>query len=442
MRRRTKIHLAVNLLLLLLAAAGLLIIFFPTLASSLPFTASFTANSGDSTLPMTSVSGASAQPTTAPSATTSPVPSSDPSPVPTTTQEAASPPSSPSNSYQEALWVAVGDIMMHSPELPGAYNKKTKSYNFDPFFQDVEPILKEGDWVLANLETPVAGSAFEYTGYPTFNAPVALLDALQNAGFNILTNANNHVLDKGEKGLLLTLAHMKEKGFIIKGSAATQKEADTNIIVEKNGIRMGLLAYTYGTNGIAIPKGKPYMVPLIDEQKMIGDIKKLKKAGADFVTVALHFGTEYQTKPNEEQKTLARKLIAEGADIIAGSHTHVIQPYEVLEATDDNGRERQGLIIYSMGNFISNQRGDTKDYGVIYQVLIRKNNGDGSIQLADIEAIPTWVYRYKPDHNYRYRILPVEQTLAEQSSKLLTPDLYASLKKNLSLLRTRLESMS
>lgn len=343
--------------------------------------------------------------------------------------------------YTEAVWVGVGDIMSHSPQLPGAYDAALGVYDFNPFFAEVKDILGQGDWIMANLETPIAGADFGYTGYPTFNAPFELAEALKNAGFNLLSTANNHSLDKGERGLLRTLEHLKELDLQAIGTASSQEEADSLIISEKNGIRMGLLAYTYGTNGIPIPQGKPYLVNLIDEDKIKADITRLKESGADLVTVALHFGNEYQTTPSESQKSLARSLVAAGADIIAGSHPHVIQPYEVIEGIDDQGNEKRSLIIYSMGNFISNQRGDSKDYGVIFKVGVRKNVTERVTTLTDIEAIPTWVHRYKPDRSFRYRILPVEDTLAANDDKLLKAGDYDQMKKDFDMLVQRLESM-
>lgn len=343
--------------------------------------------------------------------------------------------------YADAVWMAVGDIMMHKPQLPGAYDKTANRYNFDPFFTEVKPVLEQGDWVIANLETPVAGAEFGYNGYPLFNAPVELAEALKAAGFNLITTANNHSLDQGEKGLLRTLANLKSAGLESAGTAASQEEADSLMLSEKNGIVMGLLSYTYGTNGIPVPAGKPYLVSLINEPKITEDIKRLREAGADFITVALHFGTEYQITPNEEQKRLARSLVAAGADIIAGSHPHVVQPYEVVETTGQNGIAKKGLIIYSMGNFISNQRGDTKEYGVIFKVNIRKNLTDGTVELTEIESIPTWVHRYKPDRAFRYRILPIEQTITASTDSLLTQADYAVLHKDYDLLRNRLDSM-
>ncbi|WP_424765996.1 CapA family protein [Paenibacillus sp. sgz302251] len=343
--------------------------------------------------------------------------------------------------YSDAVWMAVGDIMMHMPQLPGSYDQATGRYNFNSVFTEVKPLLEQGDWVIANLETPIAGIEFGYSGYPQFNAPVELAEALKAAGFNLITNANNHSLDKGENGLLRTLENLKALDLPTAGTAASQKEADTPLLIEKNGIAMGLLAYTYGTNGIPVPAGKPYLVSLIDEKKIKEDIKRLREAGADFIMVSLHFGTEYQPLPNEEQKRLARALIAAGADIIAGSHPHVVQPYEVIEKIDENGHVKKGLIIYSMGNFLSNQRGDTKDYGVIFKVSIRKNWKDGSVDLTEIEAVPTWVHRYKPDQSYRYRILPIEATIASSSDTLLTQADYDVLRTNYELLRNRLDSL-
>lgn len=363
--------------------------------------------------------------------------SSTPSIVPTATPE----PTPEAPVFQEAVWIGVGDIMSHSPQLPGAYIKAEDRYDFDPFFNEVAPILKQGDWIMANLETPVAGADIGYSGYPTFNAPNELVEALQNAGFNLLTTANNHSLDKGERGILRTLELLQKLGLQYVGTAASQEEAEKLLLVEKNGIVMGILSYTYGTNGIPIPAGKDYLVSLIDETKIKADIHRIREAGADVVTVALHFGTEYQTMPNEEQKRLARSLVAAGADIIAGSHPHVLQPYELVETVDDNGNAKQAVIIYSMGNFISNQRGNSKDYGAIFKVNIRKNMTDKTIEISDVEVTPTWVHRYKPDQHYRYRILPVEETIAASSDKLLKPSDYEMLKKDFDMLVKRLEAL-
>lgn len=416
---RRKRHRKFQALLLVLCFVGLLIIFL------VPFLTDRAPEPSDPN----------------PSATAGPEPDEQATVTPSPSPVVIEPTPTPEPVYADAVWMAVGDVMMHTPQLPGAFDKKANRYNFNPFFAEVKPILEQGDWVIANLETPMGGAEFGYSGYPQFNAPVELGEALKAAGFNIITNANNHSLDQGEAGILRTIENLKALDVPFKGTAASQEEADSAVLSEKNGIVMGVLAYTYGTNGIPIPEGKPYLVSLIDEEKIKADIKKLRDAGADFITVSLHFGTEYQITPNDEQKRLARSLVAAGADIIAGSHPHVVQPYEVVETTDENGHAKKGLIIYSMGNFISNQRGDSKDYGVIFKVNVRKNMTDGTVDFTDIESIPTWVHRYKPDNSYRYRVLPIEETITAITDTLLTEADYIVLKKNYDMLRNRLDSM-
>ncbi|QAY66094.1 CapA family protein [Paenibacillus protaetiae] len=433
-RRKRRKHRVLNLWLLVFSLAGLVFIGWSAGWDRI-FTEPAALNGSHHSSPPAagspqassdSAQTAGSSPSGLPGSSASPNPAS---PVPTPRSEPE---------YRTAVWMAVGDVMMHTPELPGAYDRKQKRYNFDPYFEQVKPILGQGDWVLANLETPVAGKQYGYNGYPNFNAPDELLEALQHSGFNVLTFANNHMLDQGEQGLLNTVEQIKHYGFATKGAAASQEESDQAVIVEQNGIKMGLLAYTYGTNGHQITSGRSYLASYINEAKMKQDIQTIRKAGADFVVVALHFGVEYETEPNEEQKRLARSLIAEGADIVAGSHSHVLQPYEVVQTATEDGKPREGLILYSMGNFLSNQRGDTKDYGAIFRLTVKQNREDGSIQLDDIEAIPTWVYRYREGDFFQYRILPVEQTLAQEASKQLTDQEYAAMQKTYDALQTRL----
>ncbi|MFC4101037.1 CapA family protein [Paenibacillus xanthanilyticus] len=358
--------------------------------------------------------------------------------VPAPVEEPTEPIAPPTN----ATWVAAGDVMMHMPQLPAYYDAKTKRYDFSPYFESVRAIISEGDWSLANLETPIAGKALGYSGFPMFNAPTELAEALREAGFTIVTNANNHSLDRGAEGISRTLAALEAQQLVTKGTYRSKAEAEKLTIVEKKGIRMGLLAYTYGTNGIPLPDAMPYAVDLIDEQKMLGDIAKLKEAGADFITVALHFGTEYQTSPSDEQMKLARKLIAHGADIIAGAHPHVVQPYEMVEVTEQDGTIRKGLVIYSMGNFISNQRGGTKDYGLLMKVGIRKDHATGKTTIQEVEPIPTWVYRYKTGKVNHYRIVPLGETIAERSIPDLSRAEYDALARGKATIDQRLASMS
>ncbi len=329
--------------------------------------------------------------------------------------------------YSEAKLIAVGDIMMHLPQTQSGYDASAKTYNFDTFFSEITPFL-EGDWVIGNLEVPLAGD-LPFTGYPQFNAPPELADSLKLAGFNILSTTNNHSLDRREKGVLATLDNLRSRGIIPVGTAATPEEAELITMVTHQGVAMAILAYTYGTNGIPIPEGKPYLVSLIDETRMKEDIKKAQEQGAELITVVLHFGNEYQSQPSEEQQLLVDMLFRAGADIILGSHPHVIQPYEIVNVTTDEGILKKGVVIYSMGNFISNQdrflnKNKPTDVGVIFEVGIRKHYPDLTVELTEVKAIPTYVHKYKDNGKSRYRVLPLEAILTERDDHLLLPKDY------------------
>ncbi|HEX7056859.1 MAG TPA: CapA family protein [Bacilli bacterium] len=337
----------------------------------------------------------------------------------------ATPAPQPSPYSLEATLIAVGDIMMHSRETQAGYDAATKTYNFTHFFAKVKDELAKGDWVTGNLETPLADhDPRGYTGYPEFNAPPELADALKDAGFNVITTANNHSLDRREYGILRTIANLRARGLVEKGVAASPEDAEQSVIVSKNGISMAFLAYTYGTNGIPIPKGKPYLVPLIDEEKMKADIAREKRNGADLVTVAVHFGDEYHLQPNDLQKKLAHELFLSGADIILGSHPHVVQPYELLNATDAAGRKRTGVVIYSLGNFISDQDRTNAlhaptDTGVIFAVHVRKMMPENITEITGVEYKPTYVQRYRENGKLQFRVLPMEAALAYKDDPYL-----------------------
>ncbi|MGL6281117.1 MAG: CapA family protein [Microcoleaceae cyanobacterium] len=345
----------------------------------------------------------------------------------------------PKSYTKKATLMAVGDIMMHGSQIKSGFNSQTKSYDFQVFFNDVKSIISQADWAIANLETPLAGAGAKYTGYPMFNAPAELADAIKSAGFNILTTTNNHSLDRGEKGVLKTLEHLKERDLLAVGTADSDANAEKILMVEKAEIKMAILAYTYGTNGIPIPKGKNYLVSVINEPQIVKDILRARKQGADIVTVALHFGTEYQRQPNHEQKKLVSQLVKAGADIILGSHPHVVQPYEIFELAGEKGKKRKAVAIYSMGNFISGQRGNYKDLGVIFQVNLEKQFPDKTVTITDVKTIPTWVQRYTDKGKMQYRVLPIAEVLEKRKDKFLTSADYSKLEKYLSSMESHLK---
>jgi len=348
---------------------------------------------------------------------------------------------------EEATLVAVGDIMIHNPQLKAAYSVTTSTYSFDDNFVHVAPILKTGDWVIGNLETTLAGPKHGYSGYPVFNSPDELADALVNAGFNIMGTANNHTFDKREEGVLRTLEQLRARDIVAVGTNASPEEREQIQIVTKNNIDMALLAYTYGTNGITVPENKPYLVNMIDEERIKVDIAKARELGADVVTVLLHYGNEYERQPNNYQKELTRKVIGWGADVVLGSHAHVVQPYEFIETADEQGIPRKGVVIYSLGNFISNQGPDVElplytDVGVIFKLNIKKHFPEETIELGIVETIPTWVHKYRDETKRYYRILPLEEVLTERNDKWLTDKDYKKMDAYLKEMNKHLQSLT
>src|SRR5699024_2234427 len=273
---------------------------------------------------------------------------------------------------------AVGDIMFHSPQIDSAYDAKDKSYNFKPMFKDVKGLLSEADISLANLETTLGGAVRGFSGYPLFNTPDEAADALKDAGIDILTTVNNHSLDTRAEGLKRTATILQEKGFKTVGTYA--QEPDSRVLLyEKNDIKFAILAYTESTNGL----GESYetselkaMMNLMTKENIARDIDEAKQLDADFIITFMHWGDEYVREANEKQVEFAHFMAEHGVDLILGSHPHVIQPTDTIETEDHSS-----FVVYSMGNFISNQRIEslgesfarTED-GVIVHVHIEKNH--------------------------------------------------------------------
>lgn len=303
--------------------------------------------------------------------------------------------------YKEVEVMVVGDIMMHKPVTYAGYNYKTKQFNFDSFFSEVKPIFLQSDWVIGNLETPLGGEDLGFSGYPRFNAPKELASSLKQAGFNVLTTANNHSLDKWEKGLVNTLIHLDEFEILHTGTARTQEEREKPLILEANQIKIGLIAYTYGTNGLPVPKNKPYLVNLLDISQVEKDVQILREENVDYIMAMVHFGNEYHRFPSEEQKQWTKDLYKFGVDFVLGSHPHVVQPIEISE--DDANK----AVIYSLGNFISDQRWEWKDYGLILHLILEKNVIKNETRIKEIKAIPTYVQKDRSKGRVEYRIIPI-----------------------------------
>ncbi|MDD3839571.1 MAG: CapA family protein [Clostridia bacterium] len=330
---------------------------------------------------------------------------------------------------EKAKITAVGDIMMHNTQIWAGHDKSTDSYNFDHFFEDIKEYINSSDLAIANLETTLAGKDREYTGYPMFNAPEQLADALKEAGFDVITTANNHSLDRREYGVVKTIDHLERAGLKHTGTYRTEQEYDNILITDVNGIKISILSYTYGTNGI--PLEKPYLVNLIDMNKIKSDVDKAKTLGSDLIISCMHFGDEYQRQPSDQQKQIVDSLFGMGVDIVLGSHPHVLQPMEIREVTDQKGRNKKVFAIYSLGNFISAQNKQFRDSGIILNIQVEKNFNDDVTEVKSVDYIPTWVNVYNAGGAKKYRVVAVQKAINDYeagSDSLLNKTDYNRLK--------------
>jgi poly-gamma-glutamate synthesis protein (capsule biosynthesis protein) len=317
--------------------------------------------------------------------------------------------------------------MVHGAQLKSAWDDENNCYNFEPVFSQVKDLLSAADITIGNLETTLPGKEKLYSGYPQFGAPDALVSALKGAGVDLLNTANNHTCDKGERGLVRTIKVLDAQGLLHVGTYRdrTEYESQRILIVERNHIRLAVLGYTYGVNGMPIPEGT--YVNLIDEQQMTDDIKLARTRNPDFIIVLLHFGTEYERYPNEFQTKIVSFLFSEGVDIVLGSHPHVLQPFELKSVTDQYGVTKPRLVIYSLGNFVSNQRDRYRDGGIIFNVTLEKHNftdKGSTLDITNVHYIATWVYvQSTPDKNQFY-ILPVPKYLKNDQPLHLSDEAY------------------
>lgn len=341
--------------------------------------------------------------------------------------------------YSELSLSATGDIMFHGAQLKSAYNNNTKEYDFKRVFENVKPHLENSDIAIANFETTTAGSEMPISSYPSFNSPDSTVDALKYSGIDILTTANNHSLDTGKIGIVNTIKNIENNGIEYIGTS--EEEYRAFILKEKNDITLSFLSYTYGLNGNDSRLNSnelDNMVNLIDEDKMQEDIKKAKNV-SDKVVVFIHWGNEYSREPSESQMELADKMFEWGADIILGSHPHVIQRSEIIKKNGENK-----FIIYSMGNFISNQRRETlpntrnniyTEDGVIVNIDFKKDLETNEVIIKDIRYIPTWVHKYPENGKDEYRILPIADFIDDNTlSKATIERLKNSHKQTMDLM--------
>ena len=312
----------------------------------------------------------------------------------------------------ESSVAVVGDMMFHNTQLFRAYNYETKSFDFSGIFKYMEPYLKANDLTFGNLETTLHGpygsetsasdnNFYGYSGYPEFNTPDAVLEPILSAGFDFLSTANNHSLDKRYNGMIRTIEQLDIAGIKHTGTFLSINERKPFELVETNGITFAVVNYTYATNGIYLSEENMKLINTLDLyqeeniENLYRDIEAAKMSEADFVICMMHYGNEYwKVEDNRYQKPLTLEVIKRGADIVFGGHPHTLEPIDIIYQVDDLVFDQPKVIIYSLGNFIASQRNISNynaptDLGVMFNVYFETID-QRNPKITGIGFLPTY----------------------------------------------------
>lgn len=350
----------------------------------------------------------------------------------------------------------VGDILIHSPIFRSVYDSASDSYDFNDIFKYVKDVYSSYDLMVADLEQPLGGKEKGYSGFPLFNAPDSIADALKNNGVDLLLTANNHCYDQSSDGFYRTMSVLKEKQIDFIGTR--EKESKPYIIKDISGIKVGMINYTYETEALTdttyvngIPMNSETS-PLLNSfnynnlDKFYTEFKtnmdSMYADGADVIIAFMHWGEEYSLSANDYQKKIAQKLCDFGVDAIIGGHTHCIEPTDLITSQVSG---KQTPIIYSVGNQLSNQRKETLskfsydspyfEDGVIYEVSFTRK-ADGSVVLSDVSYTATWCNLF----DTQYRIIPLDDEHKSAVAHLgRTSEMQNSLKRTKGLLDKGIE---
>lgn len=319
-----------------------------------------------------------------------------------------------------------GDIMSHMTQTRDAWDAAAGKYDYSTMISGARAWVEKADYAVANLETTFAGGP-NYSGYPAFNSPDELADALKEAGFDLMLTANNHSMDRGFKGLVRTLDVLDEKGLAHVGTYRTAQERDAGsgiVTADVGGISVAFLGYTYGTNGIPVAADKTFSVNLFnldymttlstpDTEKIKQDLAAARALQTDLICVMIHWGSEYQTKQNDYQEQVAGLLFESGADIILGGHSHVPQPMEMRKVIGPDGQEKQGFVSFSLGNFISAQKDRYTDTTAVLSLVLEKDMTTGKAAVKSYDYAPMLMLNRGKGASVRHELLDVQKTLQE-----------------------------
>ena len=328
-----------------------------------------------------------------------------------------------------------GDLLMHKPVI-SACTLEDGSYDFESIFRYVADYIVKYDYSVANLETTLGGDAYPYQGYPKFNCPDEIVEAAKNAGIDMLLTANNHCSDTTTDSILRTVKRVREMGLTPLGTQLSDEEPKY-AVVDIGGIKVGMAAYTYATSEVS---GRPSLnfEPEVTQVGLVNYftydnlevfysqvqslLTQMRTDGAETTMLYIHWGTEYALQADFNQRTIAQKMCDLGVDVIVGGHPHVVEPMELLTSNTDS--RHKTAVIYSLGNAVSNQRrdlmtlntGHTED-GALFTVTFDKY-ADGSVYVADVNVLPTWVNLRSVDEKQEYNILPLDDATREQWQNL------------------------
>ena len=336
--------------------------------------------------------------------------------------------------------LVTGDVLMHMPIVRTAWTGD--GYNFDDVFQFLKPYLSGAGFASAYLETTLSGRDRGFSGYPNFNSPDEIAVGLKNAGFHALITATEHCYDFGAEGMLRTMSTLQGQGIPFLGTVDSTA-SPRHTIHTVNGIRIGMTAYTYadqrengsvGLNGITVDSGNAAYINTFDPRRLgrfyteiEGELTAMRSAGADITVVYLHWGDEYSTSVSDTQRSIAQKLCDLGVDVIVGSHPHVVQPIDLLTASNDP--DHKTLVIYSTGTLLSNLRWDKADIptghsedGMVVRFTLAKYNDD-SVRVVSVGLLPTWVVVHGEGEERDFCILPLDSQVTDwQTAYGLSPN--------------------
>ncbi len=304
----------------------------------------------------------------------------------------------PKEDVRRITLLFAGDLMQHMPQVTAA--RRDSTFDYTDCFSYIEPFFQTADLVVLNLETTLTAHA-DYSGYPRFASPLQLAHAIRQAGVDVVTTANNHICDRGERGIRMTLGALDGTGLLHTGVFADSADFRRRhpLYISRNGIGIALLNYTYGTNGLPVPTG--VVLNGIDTARIAEDLRRIDRSEADHVIVMFHWGEEYARRPNAQQRKLAAWCHARGVDLVIGGHPHVLQPIEPLFRKDST---IGGVTAYSLGNFVSNQRKRYTDGGIVLKIeLIHRDSLPADYRIG---YLLTWVHTPWKEGRRHYRILP------------------------------------